>query len=108
MTKKNIAFIILIISILIAGLSFSSCSTQTATQATDEDTAIEKVKENYTTMITGEFKAVEYENGYIVNNDDVAYWYVEGDNVWNLNQFAKIYTKDLEYKFDIENYKDLF
>ncbi len=108
MTKKNIAVIILVMSILIAGLSFSSCSTQTATQATGEDTAIKEVKENYTTMITGTFKAVEYENGYIVTNDNVAYWYVEGNNVWNLNQFAKIYTKDLEYKVDIENYKDLF
>ena len=111
--KKNIVPILFLSLIFILGLSLYSCTGQKTAgeEAVIEDggeAAILTVKDNYTTMITGEFEVVEYENGYIVSNDNVAFWYVENDSVWNLNNFAKMFTNDLEYKLDIENYKDLF
>ena len=114
--KRIFVSIVLITLILFTGLSLSSCDTlavaqesskdivitTTTTQETAEDIAIEKVKANLTTAVTGKYKAVKYENGYVVNFDDMAYWYVEGDTVYSLNGFAKTYAANTEYKYGID------
>ena len=71
------------------------------------DTAIEEVKNSLTSDVSGSFEAVKYENGYVVNFDDMAYWYVEDGTVWSLNGFAKTYAQNTEYKYGIE-WEDLF
>ncbi len=60
-----------------------------------------------TSDVKGSFRAVEYENGYVVNFDDMAYWYVEDGVVWSLNGFAKTYAAHTEYKYGIK-WEELF
>ena len=80
-----------------------------AVETTDDgkNAAIEEVKESLTSDVKGSFKAVAYERGYVVNFDDMAYWYVEDGVVWSLNGFAKTYAANTEYKYGIE-WGDLF
>ena len=72
-----------------------------------EEKAIEVVKDNLTTDIVGSWRAVKYEGGYVVNFDDMAYWYIESGKVWSLNGFAKTYAENTEYEYDIP-WEDLF
>ena len=82
---------------------------ETSSQTSDsgKNAAIEEVKNSLTADVVGSYKAVKYENGYVVNFDDMAYWYVEDGIVWSLNGFAKTYAENTEYKYGIE-WDDLF
>jgi len=110
--KKNVKFII-IFSILIFIYSFIfSCAATGQQVKSEEAKAIEAVKNSLTTEISGNWKVVGYEDGYVVNFDDIAFWYVEGGRVWGLNGFAKTYAQNTEFKygekFDLTNWEDLF
>ncbi len=96
--SKKILFIVFI---LIFALNLACSKTSI------EEKAIEAVKDNLTIDIVGSWKAVKYEAGYVVNFDDIAYWYVEDGKVSSLNGFAKMYAKNTEYKYGI-HWGDLF
>ena len=95
----------LIVIMVIAILSLLSCSSQISNS--EKNTAIEDVKDSLTSDVVGSYEAVEYEDGYVVNFEDMAYWYVEDGVVWSLNGFAKTYAANTEYKYGIE-WEDLF
>lgn len=96
--SKKILFIVFIL-ILALNLGCSKTSI--------EEKAIEAVKDNLTTDIVGSWKAVKYETGYVVNFEDMAYWYVEDGEVSSLNGFAGTYAKNTEFKYGIP-FRDLF
>ncbi len=107
---KKIISLTLVMVIAIVTMGLLSCSSQTSSgQATDsgKNAAIEEVKDSLTTEIVGSYKAVKYEDGYVVNFEDMAYWYVEDGVVYILNGFAKTYSKNSEAKYGIE-WEDLF
>jgi len=95
---KKILFIVFIL-ILAFNLGCSKTSI--------EEKAIETVKDNLTTDIVGSWKSVKYEDGYVVNFEDMAYWYIEDGKVSSLNGFAKTYAEKTEYKYGIP-FRDLF
>ena len=102
--------LVAVISVISLGLISCSSqiqSAQTTAQAVEtidngKNAAIEDVKESLTSDVKGSFKAVVYESGYVVNFDDMAYWYVEDGVVWSLNGFAKTYAANTEYKYGID------
>ena len=96
----------ILIVILIAGFS-ASCSSADQSSKSGEKAAIEEVKDSLTSDVKGNFKAVKYEDGYVVNFDDMAYWYVEDGTVWSLNGFGKTYAEHTEYKYGID-WEELF
>jgi len=104
--RKVIQVLIIAVVIALLGL-IVSCSVPSQSTISGESSAIEAVKDSLTTDVVGSFKAVEYEGGYVVNFDDMAYWYVEGGKVWSLNGFAKTYAQNTEYKYGID-WEDLF
>ncbi|MGB3346445.1 MAG: hypothetical protein WBA71_04240 [Candidatus Humimicrobiia bacterium] len=93
--------ILFIIFILVLALNLA-CS-----ETSIEEKAIETVKDNLTVDIVGSWKAVKYEAGYVVNFEDMAYWYVEDGKVSSLNGFAGTYAKNTEFKYGIP-FRDLF
>ncbi len=107
---KKIVFLALATAVVVLIASLISCSSPNQSAETSdsgENTAIEEVKDSLTSDVKGNFEAVKYENGYVVNFDDMAYWYVEDGVVWSLNGFAKTYAEHTEYKYGIE-WEDLF
>ena len=118
--------LIMLVAVSVISLGLISCSSQvqsaqTTAQSTEttvqvvdtsaqavettdngKDAAIEDVKESLTSDVKGSFKAVAYESGYVVNFDDMAYWYVEDGVVWSLNGFAKTYAANTQYKYGID------
>jgi hypothetical protein len=100
--KKLIPAIIIITLIAVFALSCAVSSS-----GGGEAAAIEKVKDSLTSDVEGFFKAIEYEDGYVVNFDDMAYWYVEDGLVWSLNGFAKTYAENTQYKYGID-WEELF
>jgi len=102
---KKLILLMLIVIIVIVTLSLLSCSNQISNSK--KNTAIEEVKDSLTSDVVGSYEAVEYEDGYVVNFEDMAYWYVEDGVVWSLNGFAKTYAANTEYKYGIE-WGDLF
>lgn len=104
--RKVIQIMVIMAVITLLGL-IVSCSTPSQSTKSGESSAIETVKRNLTTDIVGSWEAVKYEAGYVVNFDDMAYWYVEDSKVWSLNGFAKTYAENTEYKYGIP-WEDLF
>ncbi|MBA7492293.1 hypothetical protein ES702_02842 [subsurface metagenome] len=103
MTIFNISKkILFIVFILILALNLGCSETFNR-----REKAIEAVKDNLTTDIVGSWKAVKYEAGYVVNFEDMAYWYVENGKVSHLNGFAKMYAKNTEAEYSIP-FRDLF
>jgi len=69
--------------------------------------AAKGLKDSLTTDIVGSFNTVKYEDGYVVNFEDIAYWYVKNGKVYSLNYFAKTYAAGTGYKYGI-NWNELF
>ena len=68
---KKIISLTLVMVIAIVTMGLLSCSSQTSSgQATDsgKNAAIEEVKDSLTTEIVGSYKAVKYEDGYVVSD----------------------------------------
>jgi len=107
---RKIVSLTLVVVIAIITMSFLSCSSRISSeQAIDsgKNAAVEEVKDSLTSDVVGSYEAVKYEDGYVVNFEDMAYWYVEDGVVWSLNGFAKTYAENTEYKYGIE-WEDLF
>ena len=68
----KITLVLVMAVIIISLLSCSSSQSSTAGPVVDQDisAAIEDVKESLTSGVSGNFEAVRYENGYVVNFDD--------------------------------------
>ena len=107
MKMKKIFLPAIVVIIVISMIVFISCSSPGLTSSSGEGAAIEEVKDSLTSDVKGNFEAVKYENGYVVNFDDMAYWHVEDGVVWSLNGFAKTYAENTEYKYGID-WEELF
>ena len=106
MKKLLLTVGIILVVILVTGFT-ASCSSPGQTSSSGENAAIEEVKDSLTSGVVGDYEAVKYEDGYVVNFDDMAYWYVKDGVVWSLNGFAKTYAEHTEYKYGIK-WEDLF
>ena len=75
----------------------NSMSMQILAALSDEEFSIVLVQWILTKELSKEknkWKAVKYGTGYIVVFEDAAYWYVERDIVYNLNDLAGTYTEN--------------
>ena len=102
---KKIFSVIMVLAVIT--VSLISCGTPAQSNSSGKNSAIQTVKNNLTVDVSGSWEAVEYEDGYVVRLDDMAYWYVKGSDVSSLNGFAKTYAEDTEYKYGIE-WEELF
>ena len=100
--KRPLLIVVIILAIALITGSAISCSNPNGSSNIGKNTAIEEVKDSLTSDVEGNYKAVKYENGYVVNFDNIAYWYIEDGVVWSLNGFAKTYAEHTEYKYGID------
>ncbi len=106
MKKKLFSTVVVLVVILILGLTVS-CSVQAQPNNSGKNNAIQEVKDALTVDVSGSWEAVEYEDGYVVRLDDMAFWYVKGGTVYSLNGFAKTYAENTDYEYGIP-WEDLF
>ena len=85
--------------------SGNSISTETSATLSDEEFSIQLVQWSLTKELPKEknkWKSVKHGIGYVVIFEDLAYWYVEKDSVYNLNDLAGTYTENNKKYYGIE------
>ena len=110
MNKKFIIFGIIIIVALLTFVAMNSEKMTEEDQSTYLQTAsiskqyenainndLANVLEKIPSYAPSQHQVCKHKNGYIIEDAHSAEWYVEGDNIYNVNGLAASLTPSLEY-----------